>query len=377
MKRMLLLMTACLILGSAAFALDEEGSERGWLGVTLIQTKDADTGETENSGVKIMSIFPDSPAKQAGLASDDIIVKVDDKEIVGLKGLLSYLKDKSPGDAVNVWVLRGDDEKNFAVVLGEKPHDIKKMIKKHDKQLMIAPHPLEHMDVTKRGYIGVQIQDLTPELREYFGADADTGILISGVNEDTPAFDAGLKAGDVILAANGEPVKSTLDLQTAIRKLEKGDEARLSILRNQSQMDVSVYVEEKEAKKVSVFVTPGKEGKFIVQAPNLEYDVDSSMIHIPNFDIKQFEDDEGKTCIKIVRSGDSDDNKDVQKYCWVTDGHIGEGLEQLQQYMESDDFKEKMDKLQVDVPKKLKKKIRKLERRIEELEEKLMELQEE
>ena len=70
----------------------------------------------------------------------------------------------------------------------------------------IANQLIEHGEVT-RGYLGIVIQPLTPDLAESFGMEQSKGILVAQVSEDSPAAQAGLRQGDVIVAYQGEPVK--------------------------------------------------------------------------------------------------------------------------------------------------------------------------
>jgi serine protease Do len=95
-----------------------------------------------------------------------------------------------------------------------------------------------------RGYLGVHIQDLTPELARAFGLKDGTGVLIGDVSADTPASRAGLKKGDVILKVNGEPVGAMNQLHVQIAQFAPGTQIKLQIWRNGSTQDVSVKLDE-------------------------------------------------------------------------------------------------------------------------------------
>src|SRR5262249_3190471 len=95
-----------------------------------------------------------------------------------------------------------------------------------------------------RGYLGVQVQSLDPEVSERLGAVSHHGILISKVTEGTPAARAGLKDGDVLTAIGGKPAKDPRDLQQTVAELPLGKAVDLTILRDGKEQTVSVTIEE-------------------------------------------------------------------------------------------------------------------------------------
>lgn len=94
-----------------------------------------------------------------------------------------------------------------------------------------------------RGYLGVQLDPLTPELAEQFGLDADTkGVLISEVSEDTPAEKAGLEHGDVILAVNGRTYSTLRELRFAVANLRPGEAAEIKVFRDGDEKTIEVEI---------------------------------------------------------------------------------------------------------------------------------------
>ncbi|CAM3156170.1 Do family serine endopeptidase [Moritella viscosa] len=101
---------------------------------------------------------------------------------------------------------------------------------------------LAHGEV-KRGEIGIGIQDLTEDLRDVFELiNGQSGVLLTNVIEDSPAYDAGLKSGDVILAVDGDNTKSTAQLRSQIGMKIIGDRVKLTILRDGVQKEIKVKV---------------------------------------------------------------------------------------------------------------------------------------
>jgi len=93
-----------------------------------------------------------------------------------------------------------------------------------------------------RGWLGVSMQDLTPELAESFGLKKAGGALIAGVLKNGPADDAGIKPGDVLVAVNGKPVFNSSEMLNMVASLAPGKSAALTILRNGGQQDIQVRI---------------------------------------------------------------------------------------------------------------------------------------
>ena len=91
-----------------------------------------------------------------------------------------------------------------------------------------------------RGWLGAEIQQVTPSIAESLGMQTPKGVLVAEVKADSPAMRAHLKAGDVILAVNGEPVNGSVDLVRKIGALAPGADAELQILRNGENRTLSV-----------------------------------------------------------------------------------------------------------------------------------------
>ncbi len=102
---------------------------------------------------------------------------------------------------------------------------------------------LEHGEV-RRGRIGVQIQDLTPELAEEFGVRHDGGALVTQVMPDSPAALAELSAGDVIASVNGKEVHSGGDLRTFIGLLRVGTRVKLRVVRDGRDLEITLEIGE-------------------------------------------------------------------------------------------------------------------------------------
>jgi len=86
--------------------------------------------------------------------------------------------------------------------------------------------------MAQRGYLGVGLTDLTPELRDHFGVDNDYGVLVNRVEEDSPAAGAGLQVGDIITLVDGKEISGSHQIALAVRQKEEGDLIDLEVWRD-------------------------------------------------------------------------------------------------------------------------------------------------
>jgi serine protease DegQ len=93
-----------------------------------------------------------------------------------------------------------------------------------------------------RGWIGVEPQDITPELAESFGLNRKSGTIIAGVLRNGPADRAGIRPGDILMEVNGRAVQDTTDMLNVIAQLEPGKKARMKVLRRNEEASLDVTV---------------------------------------------------------------------------------------------------------------------------------------
>jgi serine protease Do len=139
----------------------------------------------------------------------------------------------------------------------------------------------EHGHVT-RGWLGVQIQGLTPELADSLGLKKVTGALVAAPQDGSPAEKAGIKAGDLITELNGKEVKDARDLAKKVAELAPGSEADLTVNRNGDIKTITVKIGELSEKPVQhASLNPGSSRSGITDlgirvAPANEVNADES-----------------------------------------------------------------------------------------------------
>ena len=107
-------------------------------------------------------------------------------------------------------------------------------------------------ELTRRGYLGVQLVELTPELRQHYGVSPEIGVLVGKVEPGSPAEAAGLRVGDLITALDGEGMGSSWEIRRHVRALEEGETVAIEVHRDGSRMDLSANIVEKERPEVDV-----------------------------------------------------------------------------------------------------------------------------
>ncbi len=228
------------------------GSKTGWLGVYIQDiTKDMKEALDLKSkrGVLVRDVIEDSPADEAGIKQEDVIIKFDGKKVLNSSNLTRLIRGSSPGEEVELKILRDGKEKTLTVTLGKRPRDQLSYEYEFEpffgEAKRMKPHSYS-FSVFSGSRIGAKVQDLTEQLGNYFGVEDGEGALITQVEEDMPAYKAGLKAGDVIVEVDEEKIEDTEDLMDAISKKKEGDKVEIKVIRNRKPESFVVEIEEGE-----------------------------------------------------------------------------------------------------------------------------------
>jgi membrane-associated protease RseP (regulator of RpoE activity) len=118
-----------------------------------------------------------------------------------------------------------------------------------------------------RGHLGVELVDITPELREHFGAPRDAGVLVARVLPDGPAARAGVRVGDVITAVDGQKVGDDSDLRRSIRDKKDKEVAALEVMRNRARQTINAQVEQRATSELDLAGVIGPRGQRVIVDP--------------------------------------------------------------------------------------------------------------
>lgn len=104
----------------------------------------------------------------------------------------------------------------------------------------------------RRGYLGVGLTELTPELRTHFGVPEDAGAMVSSVEKGSPADKAGIRVGDVITSVDGKDVETSWDIRANIRDLKEGEQVPLMVFRDGKAQNLSATIAMRERPELDV-----------------------------------------------------------------------------------------------------------------------------
>ena len=200
-------------------------TRRGWLGVRIQQVTD-EIAESLNvkppRGALVAGVDDKGPAKPAGIEPGDVIVKFDGKDIKEMRDLPRVVADAPVGKDVPVVIIRKGKEETRTVKLGRL---------EDGEKLAVAKTNLESppdKSVVKKT-LGIELANISEDLRKrYKIKDTVKGVVITGIDANSPASDKRLSAGDVIVEIAQEAVATADDFQARIDKLKK--EGRKSAL---------------------------------------------------------------------------------------------------------------------------------------------------
>src|SRR5499427_7920706 len=194
-------------------------TRRGWLGVRIQQVTDeiADSLSLKPArGALVAGIDEKGPAKPAGIEPGDVIVKFDGKDVKEMKDLPRIVADTPVGKDVDVVVIRKGKEETKSVKLG-RLEDEKKQASVSDKK----DGTPEEKPVVKKA-LGLDLANLTDDLRKKHNIkDKVKGVVITGVDPNSPAAEKRLAPGMVIAEVQQQPVTTAAELQQRIEKLKK------------------------------------------------------------------------------------------------------------------------------------------------------------
>lgn len=235
----------------------------GYLGVQTVDVNAenyAGYGLSSVRGVAVEKVLDGSPAQAAGLQERDVIVRFNGEDVTSARKLTRLVSEVAPDHKVTLTVLRSGSERELQATIGKRP-----MPKFENGAFSMSipgvPEPFElkvpripdapiaiprgEGDVfvwrtSSSRQIGVGVTPLTKQLAEHFGVES--GVMINNVREDSPAARAGLRAGDIIVAVDGNEIKGDGDLIRAIAAKAEGD-VEITFVRGGARQSIRVTPE--------------------------------------------------------------------------------------------------------------------------------------
>ena len=203
---------------------------RGWLGV-MIQKITPDLKEKlglkDEKGALVADVTAGGPAEQAGIKRGDVIVSFDGEEIKEMHDLPYIVASTPVGEKVTVEIIRKGKKKTLQVKTGE--------LKEEDESPVVSEASPS---------LGLMVKEVTPELARNFGLSETSGLVVVQVESNSPAGEAGMRPGDIILEVDQVSMKDLEQFNRKIEKYEEGDTILFLLNRSGTTLYLTIKVRE-------------------------------------------------------------------------------------------------------------------------------------
>lgn len=279
-----LALTVALLLGAAPVrALPHGGgfaghnnSGQGYLGVDIRTVTDPsirDLHLRETHGVVVIMVDHDGPAWKAGLREHDVVQSVNGAAIETEDQLRRTLREMQPGRAVQIGISRDGSTQTLNATMANRDEIGRRAWEQHyvppppetavDDQTTTSAPALSSKGVRSFGhslmpghilpvfpsYTGAVVDEIGPQLAEYFGLKGGKGLLVQSVDANSPAAAAGMHAGDVVLRVNGTAMASRSDWNRALHD-SKGHVVSVVVMREHREQTLTVIPDSKRRSAV-------------------------------------------------------------------------------------------------------------------------------
>ncbi len=199
---------------------------RGWLGVG-IQRLTPELAKamhlSSDQGVLVSQVMPDSPAAKAGLQAGDVIVEFNGHKVNRMSELPMLVAETPIGQQAKIQVIRNDKTVDLTARIAEK-----------------ATTEQVAEKTPQREKLGLSVQPLTPALASQLGLSDQHGLVVMAVKDGSPAADAGIQTGNVIVQVNRKPVQDIPELRAALKAQAKDSPTLFQIHRKDINLFVAV-----------------------------------------------------------------------------------------------------------------------------------------
>lgn len=209
----------------------------------------------EETGVEITMVDQDAPAGRAGIKEQDVILTLNGEKIASVEQLRRMIRETPPGRIVTLGISRNGQLMTFKVQLADRKSSfvssVGPRIKDFNVEMPVLPTmpdidiPVSIVVVHSAARSGLMVENLTPQLGEFFGTRNGQGVLVRSVEKGSRADKAGFRAGDVIVKIDGEHIHDSTDFSHALRSC-KENAAKISILRDKKEQTIILALPERK-----------------------------------------------------------------------------------------------------------------------------------
>jgi serine protease Do len=238
------------------FASDEGGTT-SYLGVDIADVTTERLSALklkEEKGVEVTMVDQDAPAGKAGIKEHDVILTMNGTAVESEAQLRRMIHEIPPGRVVTLGLSREGSPMSVKVQLADKHKEYSFVSPKSGNfNVQIPDIHLPDMEmpainmvvVTQSARSGLMVENLTPQLGEFFGVKDGNGVLVRSVDKGSRAEKAGFRAGDIIVKINDQPVHDTSDFTHAV-KSRSGNSVSVGVIREKKEQNMSLSLPEKK-----------------------------------------------------------------------------------------------------------------------------------
>jgi len=232
----------------------EEGGGSAYLGVDIDDvTADrlAVLKLKEEHGAEVTMVDQDAPAGKAGVHEHDVIVSLNDTPIESAAQLRRMIKETPAGRVVTLGISRDGQPLTIKVQLADRHKsmawqpNVNVEIPKIEIPKMDFDLPMSMVVVHQLARSGLMVENITPQLGEFFGVKDGKGVLVRSVDKGSRGEKAGFRAGDVVVKVNDQPVHDTSDFTHAIRS-SSGNTASVTVMRDKREQNLTLTLPAKK-----------------------------------------------------------------------------------------------------------------------------------
>jgi membrane-associated protease RseP (regulator of RpoE activity) len=234
---------------------DEGGGGSSYLGVDIADVSAERLSELklkEEHGAEVTMVDQDAPAGKAGLHEHDVIVSVNGTAVESAAQLRRMIKETPPGRVVNLGISRDGQPLSVKVQLADRHKSMEWEPKIHPEmpkvQIPNMPDfdlPVSVVIVHSSARSGLMVENMTPQLGEFFGVKGGNGVLVRSVEKGSRGDKAGFRAGDVIVKVNNQTVHDSSDFTHAVRS-SQGGSASVTLIRDKKEQKLTLPLPEKK-----------------------------------------------------------------------------------------------------------------------------------
>ncbi|HEX3352685.1 MAG TPA: PDZ domain-containing protein [Terriglobales bacterium] len=214
----------------------------------------------EEQGVEVTLVDQDAPAGKAGLKEHDVILSINGSQVESVEQLRRMIHEIPPGRVVTIGISRDGQSMNLKAQLADRKKNF--AMATPGKFAFAMPAlpaipaipampalpdmdvPVSIVVVHSSARSGLMVENLTPQLGDFFGAKNGQGVLVRSVEKGSRAEKAGFRAGDVIVKVNGESINDSGDFTHAIHG-RKNSTVNVSIIRDRKEQTLTLSLPER------------------------------------------------------------------------------------------------------------------------------------